>query len=182
MHYRQIWEHVFGTIPTDSLGRPYEIHHIDGDRTNNDLTNLKCVSIEEHYQIHLQQGEYGAANLIAERLKNPLLRVKGYKKPHSEATKAKLRKPKSITKNYRKSKSKAHAEAIRQARLQAPPRSKESRLKMRESALNRESNFTGNHIQVECPHCSKVGQKNAMLRWHFTNCKIRKEVGYAKLA
>jgi len=24
---------------------------------------------------------------------------------------------------------------------------------------------------VVCPHCSKEGQRNAMLRWHFDNCK-----------
>lgn len=29
----------------------------------------------------------------------------------------------------------------------------------------------GNKERVECPHCQKVGQKNAMLRWHFSNCK-----------
>lgn len=39
--------------------------------------------------------------------------------------------------------------------------------KMRESAKNRE--------RVECPHCKKYGEKNAMMRWHFDNCKIKKE-------
>lgn len=27
-------------------------------------------------------------------------------------------------------------------------------------------------IQVECPHCGRVGQKIAMQRWHFSNCKL----------
>ena len=24
--------------------------------------------------------------------------------------------------------------------------------------------------EVECPHCGKIGQRIAMLRWHFDNC------------
>lgn len=26
--------------------------------------------------------------------------------------------------------------------------------------------------QVECPHCGKVGMRNAMLRWHFDRCSL----------
>lgn len=66
--YRKIWEKAYGEIPTDEQGRKYEIHHIDGNRSNNKLSNLMCVSIEEHYRIHLEQGDYGAAFRIAERL------------------------------------------------------------------------------------------------------------------
>lgn len=29
----------------------------------------------------------------------------------------------------------------------------------------------GNSKKVECPHCGKIGQHNAMKRWHFDNCK-----------
>lgn len=28
-----------------------------------------------------------------------------------------------------------------------------------------------NKKKVECPHCGKIGQKTAMGRWHFNNCK-----------
>lgn len=66
--YRKIYEQHFGLIPQDELGRSYEIHHIDGNRKNNDISNLKCVSIQEHYDIHLSQGDYGACFLIAKRL------------------------------------------------------------------------------------------------------------------
>lgn len=68
MNYRKIWEKVNGPIPKDSLGRSYEIHHKDGNRKNNDISNLMCVSIEEHYKIHLNQEDYEAACMIAERL------------------------------------------------------------------------------------------------------------------
>jgi hypothetical protein len=68
MKYRKIWEKNYGPIPQDEFGRPYEIHHIDGNRKNNDLSNLMCVSIEDHYKIHIEKGEYSAACMIAERL------------------------------------------------------------------------------------------------------------------
>jgi len=67
--YRKIWEQNYGKIPVDEFGRSYEIHHIDGNNTNNDLNNLKCVTIQEHYDIHLEQGDYGACALIAKRMK-----------------------------------------------------------------------------------------------------------------
>lgn len=67
-NYRKIWEDANGPIPKDELGRSYEIHHIDGNRKNNDLSNLMCVSIQEHYDIHKNQKDYIAAFIIAQRL------------------------------------------------------------------------------------------------------------------
>ena len=43
--YRKIYENHYGTIPKDENGRSYEIHHIDVNHSNNDLHNLKLVSI-----------------------------------------------------------------------------------------------------------------------------------------
>jgi len=31
-------------------------------------------------------------------------------------------------------------------------------------------------VCVECPHCGKVGQRRAMGRWHFNNCKNLQEI------
>lgn len=67
-NYRKIWESVNGSIPKDDEGRSYEIHHIDGNRENNDLSNLMCISIKEHYDIHYTQGDYGACVMIAKRM------------------------------------------------------------------------------------------------------------------
>lgn len=66
--YRKIWEDSFGEIPKDESGRSYDIHHIDGDHSNNDLSNLMCVSIQDHYNIHLSQGDYGACAMISLRM------------------------------------------------------------------------------------------------------------------
>lgn len=62
------WKKYNGEIPKDSDGRSYEIHHIDGNPENNNIENLMCVSINEHYKIHVDQGDYNAAFLIAGRM------------------------------------------------------------------------------------------------------------------
>jgi hypothetical protein len=66
--YRKIYEQHFGPIPKDSEGRTFEIHHIDGNRLNNCPENLRAVSIEEHFKIHKEQGDYAAALLISSRM------------------------------------------------------------------------------------------------------------------
>ncbi len=66
--YRKIWERVNGPIPTDNQGRRYEIHHIDGNKKNNKLSNLMCISIEEHYKIHYDREDWAAAYRIAQRM------------------------------------------------------------------------------------------------------------------
>jgi hypothetical protein len=46
-----------------------EIHHIDGNHSNNNITNLKLVSIQEHYDIHHAQGDWAACLLMSHRMK-----------------------------------------------------------------------------------------------------------------
>jgi hypothetical protein len=49
INYRKLYESHFGEIP-----KGYHIHHIDGNPYNNDISNLKAVSAEEHAIIHNQ--------------------------------------------------------------------------------------------------------------------------------
>lgn len=66
MHYRKIWEeHHNVKIPNG-----YEIHHKDGNRKNNNIDNLVCVSIEEHLEIHMKQEDWGAVQAILARMDN----------------------------------------------------------------------------------------------------------------
>lgn len=69
VNYRKIYEQHFGPIPKDENGRSYQIHHINGDKNNNNIENLLCLSIEDHYQLHLSQDEFAAARLIAIQMK-----------------------------------------------------------------------------------------------------------------
>ena len=66
--YRKIYEHHYGTIPKDDLGRSYEIHHLDGNPNNNISSNLIAVSVQQHYDIHYSQNDLDACLLIAWRL------------------------------------------------------------------------------------------------------------------
>lgn len=65
-HHRKVWEEHYGPIPKEPNGRSYEIHHIKGK--SNDISNLKLVTIREHYDIHYAQGDWAACLLIAQRM------------------------------------------------------------------------------------------------------------------
>ena len=67
--HRKIYETFVGPIPKDENGRSYEIHHIDGNHNNNELSNLLCVSIKEHYDIHKLQGDFKACLIMSQRMK-----------------------------------------------------------------------------------------------------------------
>jgi hypothetical protein len=67
--YRKIYESHHGTIPKDEDGRTYEIHHIDGDHENNAIENLQCVTIQEHYDIHYSQEDWGACYRMSKRMR-----------------------------------------------------------------------------------------------------------------
>lgn len=67
--YRKIWSTAYGPIPKDSYGRSFEIHHINGDHSDNSLPNLKLVTIDEHYDVHYSQGDLGACKLILQRMR-----------------------------------------------------------------------------------------------------------------
>ena len=45
--HREVWEFHHGTIPDD-----HDIHHVDRDRTNNDISNLMCLSKADHSRLH----------------------------------------------------------------------------------------------------------------------------------
>lgn len=64
-HYRKIYERHHGPIPKEDNGRSYEVHHIDGDHSNNEPLNLVAITLQEHYDIHYSQGDYGACRLMA---------------------------------------------------------------------------------------------------------------------
>jgi hypothetical protein len=87
-NYRWIWEKHYGKIPIDENNQTYEIHHIDGNRENNDISNLKCVSKKEHAQIHFDQKEFAAAYAILKRTKGIKKDFSGWN--HSEETKEKI--------------------------------------------------------------------------------------------
>jgi hypothetical protein len=67
--YRKIYEKHYGIIPKETDGRSYEIHHIDGNHSNNSPENLTAVTLQEHYDIHKRQGDHGACFLLSQKLR-----------------------------------------------------------------------------------------------------------------
>jgi len=69
--YRKVYELHHGKIP-----KGYHVHHIDGNPLNNEITNLKCISAEEHAKIHKNEfirwasigGELGGKKSKEEKL------------------------------------------------------------------------------------------------------------------
>ena len=61
--HRYVWEYYNGPIPKN-----HEIHHIDFDRSNNDISNLQLMTKSEHRKIHAdlltdEQREWKRNNL-----------------------------------------------------------------------------------------------------------------------
>lgn len=67
-YYRKIYENHYGPIPKEQDGRSYEIHHVDGNHENYHITNLIALTLQEHYDIHFSQGNWGACLKMATRL------------------------------------------------------------------------------------------------------------------
>ena len=61
---QRAYKKYYGDIPKEENGKSYHIHHKDGNYENNDPCNLVAVTALEHYNIHFQQGDYGAAYLL----------------------------------------------------------------------------------------------------------------------
>jgi len=45
--HRHIWEQYHGKIPTGKV-----IHHKDGNKKNNEISNLECLTYKEHNSLH----------------------------------------------------------------------------------------------------------------------------------
>lgn len=183
--YRKIYELHYGPIPKDETGRTYDIHHIDGNRKNNDPSNLVAVTKQEHYNIHQQQGDWAACQAILTHLNmSPeeisqkatefnLLRVKEGTHPFlgpemnerqfSDGTHPFLRP--DFQRNIQLKKIEEGRHHFVGGELQR----KNSLKHIAEGTHN----FITNHpskIIVTCPHCGVVGGKPNMKKYHFDRC------------
>ncbi len=135
MNYRQIWQQANGPIPVDEQGRSYEIHHVDGNRKNNDLSNLVCITIEEHLRIHEKQGDEAACHAIRVRMHNEA--QKGWKHSLKSREKMSIAKKGAVRMPHTEETKKKMSNAKKGKKL-----SEESRQKLIES---KKANGTLNH-------------------------------------
>jgi hypothetical protein len=189
----KVWKKTYGSIPKDPWGRSYEIHHIDGNSSNNCLENLICVSINEHYDIHKKQGDWGAAFLIARRMESLPDDIS------QVARNATLKRIEEGTHNFLDPNFPKNPYANRGYVVALDTRTnKNVRIKKSEFeesdfyvGVNKGRKHTVVHTNrghnkgkkwkqsekrqniIMCPHCSKSGDASGLKRWHFDNCKLK---------
>lgn len=59
--HRAVWEYFHGPIP-----KGYHIHHMDGNRANNNIENLACIPAAQHESGHghtKERQEYGKMHI-----------------------------------------------------------------------------------------------------------------------
>ena len=167
INYRKIYEEAVGPIPVDDEGRTYDIHHKDGDRSNNHPSNLVALSIKDHYDIHFAQGDYGACSKIKRTMKLTPQEVSAL------ATMGNLKRVRNGTHNFLGGKIAKESQQKRVA---------EGKHHWLRGELQRVSTAKrlaeGTHpFQFEwtCEYCGITGKNKAMYnRWHGNNCKTNK--------
>jgi hypothetical protein len=173
--YRKIYEKHFGDIPKDLDGKVFDIHHKDGNHLNNSPDNLLAVSVADHYDIHFEQGDFGACYMMLPRLslsadEISTLALLNFKKRIKEGTHPfvqglQKRRVKDGSHNLLGKNNPAHQMV---ANGTHPWQSKEHAEKSKERL---------NQIYT-CPHCNKSGKKLSMFRYHFDKCKLLTSVEY----
>ena len=197
--HRLVWESVFGPIPKDEQNRSYEIHHIDGNHNNNEISNLQLVTIQEHYDIHFSQQDWNACRLIAPRMNlNPAeisrlsslaakARVengthhflKGGEREDLKGDKNPMRSP-AVAKKVSES-SKGRPRNWTDKRAQSNINRRGTKLQYTEDGLQRQREngrrtFTLHNpskIKKTCEHCGKISDLGNHTRWHGDNCKSK---------
>lgn len=184
MHYRQIYEQHYGYIPLDAEGRTFDIHHKDGNRKNNEPENLVALSIEDHYNVHYEQGDWGAClRIISRKDVSPELL--------SElATKANLKRSNEGTNPFSKPGFQKNVQLrlimekkhhFQNSEWQRNIRKKEvenGTSNLLGPEMNRRNLKNGKHcsqIKKECPHCNKTIDIANYARWHGDRCKAERK-------
>jgi hypothetical protein len=182
--YRKIYKKFHGEIPIDEFGRAYDIHHKDGDHSNNSLENLIAIPIQEHYNIHYRNKDYSACVLIGMRMK---LDSKEISRLNSLAAKKRVENgthhwtyqdhSDKVRERIKKSVADGTYHMLGgqiQKKVQLD-RSEKGIHQWNGPAHNLEKLKNGTHASQKsftCPHCGKTGKGSTNAkRWHFDNCR-----------
>jgi hypothetical protein len=186
--HRKIYENHFGAIPKDEDGRTYEVHHVDGNHSNNELDNLKIVSIKEHYDIHYAQEDYNACLKMGYRMKlspeekSRLASLENLRRVEN-GTHPFLNKEKGRIENLRRVENGTHhflsseiSKRNNQQRVENGTHNLLNNSYAKERLKNGTHNFqrpdAPSQFKWKCEHCNKEGKsKGLFTRWHGNNCK-----------
>ena len=161
--YRKIYEQHYGNIPVDDENRSYHIHHIDGNRDNNCPTNLIAVSIQDHYNVHYAQGDWGACHRLAQLLRMSAQEISSLAKFAAE---------------HSAKKAIENGTHIFIRDNPSPKRVVQGTHNFLGGALQHERYAKGTHpsqIKISCIHCGKICSKTNHTRFHGSNCNVVKE-------
>lgn len=192
MDHRKIYESHYGAIPIDEFGRTNDIHHLDGDHSNNSPKNLRAVTILEHYDIHYAQEDWGACQAMAMRMKiSPeeksrlatlaaLKQVSEGKHHFLDKEKARARALKQVEEGKHNFLSGEISRKTQQKRITEGQHHFQDSEKQRKIALNRSAAGTHNfqHLKPwQCEYCGKEGKGGSNYsRYHGTMCKTFKVI------
>ena len=182
--YRRIYKKHFGKVPKDELGRSYDIHHKDGDHSNNLPENLVAIPIQEHYNIHHQKEDWKACVMIGLRMKLS---------PEEISQLNSLAANKRVQEGTHHWLSKQHSDSVKNrindavangtyhmlgGQIQKEKQDKRVALGTHQwcgSKGNLSMLENGTHPSQKefiCPHCNTKGKGSTNAkRWHFDNCK-----------
>jgi len=181
---RLVYKKYFGEIPKDTNGRSYEVHHIDGNHKNNDINNLKLVTIDEHYAIHYSQGDYGACLIMSERMGISPEEKSRLASKHSQARLARGDHP-FLRKGFQSNTARKMVESGTHPFLGGELQRKSNK----ERRENGTHHLLGNTLARElieqgrsptqkewiCPHCNATGKGlSNYSRWHGDKCRFLK--------
>ena len=179
-----VYKKYFGEIPKDTNGRSYEVHHIDGNHKNNDINNLKLVTIDEHYAIHYSQGDYGACLIMSERMGISPEEKSRLASKHSQARLARGDHP-FLRKGFQSNTARKMVESGTHPFLGGELQRKSNK----ERRENGTHHLLGNTLARElieqgrsptqkewiCPHCNATGKGlSNYSRWHGDKCRSLK--------
>ena len=181
---RLVYKKYFGENPKDTNGRSYEVHHIDGNHKNNDINNLKLVTIDEHYAIHYSQGDYGACLIMSERMGISPEEKSRLASKHSQARLARGDHP-FLRKGFQSNTARKMVESGTHPFLGGELQRKSNK----ERRENGTHHLLGNTLARElieqgrsptqkewiCPHCNATGKGlSNYSRWHGDKCRSLK--------
>jgi hypothetical protein len=180
-NYRALYEAYHGPLSLDERGRPYDIHHKDGNHQNNDIDNLEALTLEEHIAAHEARGEWVACLLIAKRMNMTFEERSRISKlaqaervangthnflDREHARKKAQNRIEAGTHNFQEPGIKSKWAKARIAKGTSPICDPEHQSKASKARWQKESLKT-------CPHCGKEGKGPSMNRWHFDKCSAK---------